>query len=159
MSAAFAAYQVLYCGSGLSNGIVPCAAFLIAAQTWSVACAKAVEIGLRGLVFQAAEPLESLDGDVSVTYTLSQCFIHRLGVVHLTVAYAALLATEAIAATIGILHELLGRDELNTAIHHVVSQHLFWVGMLAYKLQFGGKRSERCLYTITITQPHGSDFL
>ena len=50
---------------------MPSAAFFIAAQTRIVTYAETIEIGLCSLVFQAAIPLEDLDGNVSVPYTLS----------------------------------------------------------------------------------------
>jgi len=138
---------------------VPGAPFLIAAQTWIVACAKVVEIGLSGLVFQAAAPLEGLDGDVPMMDTTPKGIVHRLGVVQLAVAYAALLTAEAVVTTIGILDELLGRDKLNAAIHDVVGHYLFRVGMVAQELQLGCKRAEGCLHTTALLQPHRRHFL
>ena len=138
---------------------MPGAAFTIAVQTWIVACAKAIKITLGRLVFQSAENLKGLDGDVSVTYALPQGLFHCLRVVHLAIAYPTLLKTEAIAATIGILHKLLRGYVFDAAIHHVAPQHLFRVGMVAQELQFGSKRAEGCLHTTALLQLHRRYFL
>jgi hypothetical protein len=103
--------------------------------------------------------LEGLDGDVPMMDATPQGIVHRLGVVQLAVAYAALLTAEAVVTTIGILDELLGRDKLNTAIHDVVGHYLFRVGMVAQELQFGSKRAEGCLHTTALLQLHRRYFL
>ena len=154
--AAAAAYLFLFLESVMEQGIVQRPAFTIAAQTGIVTLAKAVEIGLCRLALQTAGHHEGADGDVSVAGAATQRLIHSLRVVHLAVAYVALLPTEAVATTIGILDELLGGDELYAAIHHVVPRHLVWVGMLAKQLQLRGQRAERRFHTIAFAQPHRS---
>ena len=94
------------------------------------ALTKAVKITLGRLELQSAEYLEGLDGDITMIYALPQSLIHRLLVVHLTITYSAFLTTETMTATISILHELLGRNELNAIVHHIAPQHFLRVSMI-----------------------------
>ncbi len=100
--AAAAANRFLFCGSILQQCIVQRAALAIEVQTWVVAFAEAVEICLCRLALQMAEAHECLHGDVSVAHAAAQGLVHRLGVVHLAVAHAALLAAETVVAAVGI---------------------------------------------------------
>ena len=155
--AAFAANLFLYCGSLLEYGIVKRAAFTIAAEAGIVAYAEAVEIGFCRLALKTAVVLESADGDVSIVDAAAKCFIHGLGVVHLAIAYTSLPFSEAVAATVSILDELLAGNEFDASIHDVAPRHLLWVGMLAQKPQFGSQRAEGRFHAIAFAKPHRSN--
>ena len=90
---------------------------------------------------------------------LPEGLFHCLGIVYLAVANAARLLAEAQTATVGILDELLRRDELDAAIHHIAARHLLRISMLAQQFQLGCKGAEGYLHTLALTEPQRDDLL